>query len=115
VKGAPVTRPSSRRWKKPGLLAAGRALLRADATGLGRDQWPTVFPDRDQAVAPAFTRFRIQAAIARRDSGADHAVVHLAWAASDRGGTYTDGRITDLYFTRTSKKGASAWTPQPRT
>ncbi|MEU9370712.1 hypothetical protein AB0D71_39895 [Streptomyces avermitilis] len=99
------------------LLAAGRGLLRADATGIGRAKWPAIFGDPDQAVAPAFVtaRFRIQAAIARRDGGPDKAVVHLVWAGTDRGGTYTDRRITDWYFTRTSTKGASTWTPQPRT
>ncbi|MER5184772.1 hypothetical protein ABT009_41890 [Streptomyces sp. NPDC002896] len=98
------------------LLAVGRELLRADATGIGRSQWPTAFGDQGQATAPAYSRFRIQAAIARRDGRDDRAVVHLVWAGADRGGTYTDGRITDLHFTRTtSKKGASTWTPQPRT
>ncbi|MGI5380699.1 hypothetical protein ACQEV2_42235 [Streptomyces sp. CA-251387] len=99
------------------LLAAGRALLRADATGVGRAKWPEVFPDSGQAVAPAFAtaRFRIQAAIARRDGGPDKAVVHLVWAGMDRGGTFTDLRITDWFFTRTIKKGAATWTPQPRT
>lgn len=98
------------------LLAIGRALLRADATGLGRAQWPEVFPSA-QAVAPAFatSRFRIQAAIARRDGSPDKAVVHLVWAGMDRGGTFTDLRIADQYFTRTTEKGASTWTPQPRT
>ncbi|MFE4423316.1 hypothetical protein [Streptomyces sp. NPDC056817] len=99
------------------LLTAGRALLRADATGIGRAKWPTVFPDSVQAVVPAFAtaRFRIQAAIARRDGSPDKAVVHLVWAGMDRGGTFTDLRITDWFFTRTIKKGASTWTPQPRT
>ncbi|MET7608449.1 hypothetical protein ABZS96_39875 [Streptomyces avermitilis] len=99
------------------LLAAGRGLLRADATGTGRAKWPAIFGDPDQAVAPAFAtaRFRIQAAIARRDGSPDKAVVHLVWAGTDRGGTYTDRRITDWYFTRASTKGASTWTPQPRT
>ncbi|MGV9349323.1 hypothetical protein ACWDSD_31915 [Streptomyces spiralis] len=100
------------------LLAAGRALLRADATGIGRAKWPGVFPDAGQHLAPAFAtaRFRIQAAIARRDDADDQAVVHLVWAGADRGGTFTDGRIADWHFTRsTSKKGASTWTPQPRT
>ncbi|MEU9190809.1 hypothetical protein AB0D14_41200 [Streptomyces sp. NPDC048484] len=98
------------------LLTAGRALLRADATGVGRTKWPGVFPDTDQAVAPAFAtvRFRIQAAIARRDGSPDKAVVHLVWAGTDRGGTYTDLRITDLFFTRTLKKGEPTWTPRPR-
>ncbi|MFF1321971.1 hypothetical protein ACFVZZ_21450 [Streptomyces chartreusis] len=101
------------------LLTAGRALLRADATGIGRARWPTVFPSRGggKAVAPAFAtaRFRIQAAIARQDGGPDKAVVHLVWAGQDRGGTYTDLRITDWSFTRIIKKGVVTWTPQPRT
>ncbi|WP_416963301.1 hypothetical protein [Streptomyces sp. Agncl-13] len=98
------------------LLAAGRALLRADATGTGRAKWPTVFPDPGGAVAPAFATagFRIQAAIARRDHSPDKAVVHLVWAGTDRGGTFTDLRITDWHFTRTVKKGTATWTPQPR-
>lgn len=100
------------------LLTAGRALLRADATGIGRAKWPKVFPDADQEVAPAFAtaRFRIQAVIARRSGSPDKAVVHLVWAGMDRGGTFTDLRITDWHFTRTTaKKGATRWTPQPRT
>ncbi|MFI1768965.1 hypothetical protein ACH41H_44005 [Streptomyces sp. NPDC020800] len=99
------------------LLAAGRDLLRADATGIGRARWPGVFGRPDHVVAPAFapTRFCIQAAIARRDGTGGQVVVHMVWAGTDRGGTYTDGRITDLYFTRNSKKGTSTWTPLPRT
>ncbi len=99
------------------LLAAGRALLRVDATGVGRAQWPTVFPAAGQAVAPAFATagFRIQAAIARRDGRPDKAVVHLVWAGQDRGGTFTDLRISDWHFTRTLTKGTTTWTPQPRT
>ncbi|MEU9918950.1 hypothetical protein [Streptomyces sp. NPDC051001] len=98
------------------LLATGRALLRADATGVGREKWPELFP-RSPAVAPAFAaaRFRIQAAIARQDGRPDKAVVHLVWAGTDRGGTFTDLRITDWHFTRTTTKGTPAWTPQPRT
>ncbi|MFB6554997.1 hypothetical protein [Streptomyces sp. NPDC056405] len=101
------------------LLTAGRALLRADATGVGRDRWPTYFA-KQEAVAPAFAtaRFRIQAAIARQDGAPDRAVVHLVWAGTDRGGTHTDGRITDLHFTRTTptnKEEEPAWIPQPRT
>ncbi|MGW2556444.1 hypothetical protein [Streptomyces sp. NPDC001635] len=99
------------------LLTAGRALLRADATGLGRAKWPAVFPDTGQAVAPAFatTGFRIQAAIARRDGSPTKAVVHLVWAGTDRGGTFTDLSITDWHFTRNAKKGAATWTPLSRT
>ncbi|MFD9464484.1 hypothetical protein [Streptomyces sp. NPDC060027] len=96
------------------LLAAGRGLLRADATGIGRTTWPALFRNPDQAIAPAFATagFRIQAAIARSDGRPDKAVVHLVWAGTDRGGTYTDRRITDWYFTRTTIKGESTWTPQ---
>ncbi|KUN57246.1 hypothetical protein AQJ46_48045 [Streptomyces canus] len=100
------------------LLAAGRTLLRADTTGVGRAKWPELFPDSGrQAVAPAFAtaRFRIQAAIARRDGSPDKAVVHLVWAGMDRGGTFTDLRITDWVFTRTIKKATATWTPRPRT
>ncbi|MDG9709739.1 hypothetical protein [Streptomyces sp. DH10] len=99
------------------LRAAGRDLLRADATGFGRARWPAFFGRPDQAIAPAFAaaRFRIQAVVARRDGAEDRAVVHLVWAGTDRGGTYTDGRITDLSFTRTIKKGEPTWIPQPRT
>ncbi|MFE3410717.1 hypothetical protein ACFXMT_21060 [Streptomyces mirabilis] len=97
------------------LLAMGRSLLRADATGAGRGRWPTVFTAEGRALAPAFARFRIQAAIARRDSGGGRAVVHLVWAGADRGGTYTDGRITDWRFTHTTRKGSPTWTPLPRT
>jgi hypothetical protein len=81
------------------LLTAGRSLLRADATGVGRARWPDVFGDSGQAVTPAFAtaRFRIQAAIARRDYSPDKALVHLVWAGTDRGGTFTDLRITDWH------------------
>ncbi|MER6186810.1 hypothetical protein [Streptomyces sp. NPDC001652] len=94
------------------LLATGRALLRADATGVGREKWPEIFR-HSPAVAPAFAaaRFRIQAAIARQDGRPNRAVVHLVWAGMDRGGTFTDLRITDWHFIHTVKKGASAWTP----
>jgi hypothetical protein len=96
------------------LLAAGRGLLRADATGVGRAKWPGVFRDFGEGLTPAFaiSQFRIQAAIARR-AGGDQAVVHLVWAGVDRGGTYSEARITDLYFTRSARKGTVSWTPQP--
>ncbi|WP_406346988.1 hypothetical protein [Streptomyces sp. NBC_00648] len=100
------------------LLDAGRALLRADATGVGRAQWPTVFPTSGQALAPAFSaaRWRVQAAVARREGAADRAVVHLVWAGADRGGAYAEGRITDWHFARTlSKKEGITWIPRPRT
>ncbi|MGB8947224.1 MAG: hypothetical protein WCD21_44380, partial [Streptomyces sp.] len=59
----------------------------------------------------AFSRLRIQAAIARKDKQAGRAVVHLVWAAADRGGTYTDGRISELYFHR--PKGGAPWKALP--
>ncbi|GAA1264422.1 hypothetical protein GCM10009646_60390 [Streptomyces aureus] len=98
------------------LLALGRKVLLADATGLGRGQFPTAFPeavDGAGAVAPAFTRIRIQAAVARQDTRAGQAVVHLVWAGADRGGTYTDGRLTDIPFHHA--RGDGTWTPQPPT
>ncbi|MFE9687533.1 hypothetical protein [Streptomyces sp. NPDC006285] len=100
------------------LLTAGRSLLRADATGVGRARWPALFSvSSGRVIAPAFAtaRFRIQAAVARRDGSPNTAVVHLVWAGADRGGTYTDRRVTEWHFTRTTTKGATPWTPQPRT
>ncbi|MFE4861475.1 MULTISPECIES: hypothetical protein [Streptomyces] len=96
------------------LLLLGRRLLAADAGGVGREAFPSLFPPGVRnVVVPAFTRIRIQAAIAR-SGGSDRAVVHLVWAGGDRGGTYTDGRLTDFSFTRTpSKNGATAWQPLP--
>ncbi|MCQ4214584.1 hypothetical protein [Streptomyces longispororuber] len=97
------------------LVALGRKVLLADLTGLGRRSFPTAFPTpagRPGAVAPAFTRIRIQAAIARKDPAAPaRAVVHLVWAGADRGGTYTDGRLTDLTFR--PLKGDDRWIPLP--
>lgn len=90
----------------------------ADATGTGREAFPALFPPGERKViVPTFTRIRIriQAAIARTDPAhPDRAVVHLVWAGADRGGTYTDGRLTDLSFTRTPvQNGATAWMPLP--
>ncbi|MEU8795421.1 hypothetical protein [Streptomyces sp. NPDC048643] len=92
------------------------SLLRADATGVGRAGRPDVFQGQNQAVAPAFAlaRFRIQGVVARRDGAAGRAVVHLVWAGADRGGTFTDGRITDLHFIRSITKGVVRWSPTPR-
>ncbi|MFF1517052.1 hypothetical protein [Streptomyces sp. NPDC058305] len=99
------------------LRVLGTSLLRADATGVGRARWPRLFASAEQAIAPAFAtaRFRVQAVIARRDGAAGRAVVHLVWAGLDRGGTYTDGRITDWYFTRATREGGPTWIPRPRT
>ncbi|GGV52557.1 hypothetical protein GCM10010245_82820 [Streptomyces spectabilis] len=96
------------------LRAAGARLLRADATGAGRELFPGVFGRRPpHLIAPAFSRVRIQAAIARRapGGGARRAVVHLVWAGADRGGTYLDTRVTDLYFRQ--PKGTDRWTALP--
>ncbi|OIJ64995.1 hypothetical protein WN71_026130 [Streptomyces mangrovisoli] len=96
------------------LVTAGRLVLRADATGVGRAAWPTLFPGRGDPVTAAFSRLRIQAAIARRDGGPDRAVVHLVWAGCDRAGVCTDGRVSDWVFTRDgSAGGGSSWTPRP--
>ncbi|WP_406359433.1 hypothetical protein OID55_00780 [Streptomyces sp. NBC_00715] len=96
------------------LRPLGTSLLRADATGVGRADWPEVFQGQHQAVAPAFAaaRFRIQAVIARWDGAAGRAVVHLVWAGVDRGGTFTDGRITELQFIRSVTKGGARWSPK---
>ncbi|MFE6955498.1 hypothetical protein [Streptomyces sp. NPDC057696] len=94
----------------------GRTVLLADATGLGRGQFPTAFREKADgavAVAPAFTRIRIQAAVARQGTRAGRAVVHLVWAGADRGGTYTDGRLTDIPFHHA--RGDGTWIPLPPT
>ncbi|MGW2081315.1 hypothetical protein ACWCOW_31045 [Streptomyces sp. NPDC001939] len=97
------------------LVAVARAVLIADVTGVGRDRFPTAFPDQEgPLVAPAFSRVRIQAAIARKDTTTPgQAIVHLVWAGADRGGTYTDGRLADLTFNH--RREGSAWTPLPLT
>lgn len=97
------------------LIAIGRDLLRADATGAGRQRWAAYFTAGGRSTGPsaAFSRFRIQAVIARKDPSApNRAVVHAVWAAANRGGTYTDGRITDLHFLRTTTRGRQEWIPQ---
>ncbi|MEV5786241.1 hypothetical protein AB0L42_35390 [Streptomyces sp. NPDC052287] len=94
------------------LVRDGEAVLHADATGSGRDRWPTAF-GTSRPGAGEFTRLRVQAAIARRDGSSRQAVVHLVWAGTDPGGSYAENRVTDIYFTLTSTKGHSVWTPQP--
>lgn len=96
------------------LISAGRRLLIADVTGEGRAAFPSVFPATQRsAVRPGFTRVRIQAAIARTDPAQrERAVVHLVWAGADRGGTYTDGRLSDITFLHTPHPtNGAAWTP----
>ncbi|MEV6796405.1 hypothetical protein AB0M87_31440 [Streptomyces sp. NPDC051320] len=41
-------------------------------------------------------------------------MVHLVWAAADRGGTFTEGRITDLHFHSTGTQGGRRWSKQSR-
>lgn len=95
------------------LTELGTALLRADATGTDRSRFPAQFPQHG-ATEAAFSHFRVQAVVARRDKDASgRAVVHLVWAGTDRGGTHTDGRITNLRFTRIQEKGHPEWTPVP--
>ncbi|NEB78973.1 hypothetical protein G3I40_27690 [Streptomyces sp. SID14478] len=97
------------------LLDTAAKVLRADATGLGQDAFPSAFPSaaHSGAVSPAFTRIRIQAAIARQDPARPgQTLAHLVWAAADRGGTYTDGRLADIPFTHRTGD-ATAWTPLP--
>ncbi|SNT33106.1 hypothetical protein [Actinacidiphila glaucinigra] len=88
------------------LVALAKAIWTADVTGAGRDRWPGYFTDPvPQAV---YTRFRIQAAVADRDTARPKAaVVRLVWAGADPAGTFLDGRTATI---RLTKKGAS-WTP----
>ncbi|WP_406834845.1 hypothetical protein ACICHK_00265 [Streptomyces sp. AHU1] len=94
------------------LVRDAKAVLAADATGVGRGRWPTVFGAGQDPVVASFSRVRVQAAVARRDGSARQAVVHLVWAAADAGGSYAQGRIADVYFTLTSTEGHPVWTPQ---
>jgi hypothetical protein len=86
------------------LVSLGRAVWTAEVTGTGRRRWPHYFT----AVGPGsgYTRFRIRAAIARRDSSS-RAVVHLVWAAADPSGTFLDGRTATVHFTAEG----DTWTP----
>lgn len=68
------------------------------------------------AETAGYTRVRIQAAIARRDTaqspaetGGDSregAVVRLVWAGADRAGTFLDGRTAALHYTQ---NGQGSW------
>lgn len=85
------------------LTALGRALWIAEVTGTGRQQWHHYFTNASAVPSAAYTRVRIQAAIARRDStrpGATNAaVVHVVWAGADLSGSYLDGRSATVRFT----------------
>ncbi|MFI0242582.1 hypothetical protein [Streptomyces sp. NPDC016845] len=96
------------------LAEQGRRVLLADLTGLGRSAFPTAFVDAEPSastVVPAFSRIRIQAVIARMGPRPGWTVVHLVWAGADRGGTYTDGRLTDITFRH--HLGDDTWIPLP--
>jgi hypothetical protein len=86
------------------LVSLGRAVWTAEVTGTGRQQWPHYFTGA--GPSSGYTRFRIQAATARRDSSS-RAVVHLVWAAADPSGTFLDGRTATVHFTAEG----DAWTP----
>ncbi|MET9669612.1 hypothetical protein ABZY19_30305 [Streptomyces sp. NPDC006475] len=89
------------------LATLSRAVWAAEVTGIGRQKWPRHFT---QPATAAYTRVRIQAAVARRDPhqpGTKAAVVHLVWAGADPSGTYLDGRPATVRFTR---EGAT-WNP----
>ncbi len=91
------------------LVALGRHVWTAETTGSGRQQWPGYFPAHRSAATWTYTRFRIQAATARRDHGTpDRAVVRLVWAGTDPTGAFLDDRTATVTFTRT---GAATWTP----
>lgn len=88
------------------LVAVGRAVWAAEASGTGRETWPRYFGDAPASAA--YSQVRIQAAIARRDPARrESAVVHLVWAGADRSGTYRDGHRATV---RLIKKEGS-WTP----
>jgi hypothetical protein len=85
-------------------VAAGRRVWLAEVTGAGRDAFGRYF-----AAAPAtgvYTRVRIQAAVARRDSGGG-ATVRLVWAGADPGGTYAEDRTGTVHL----RKEDGAWIP----
>ncbi|MFD6181954.1 hypothetical protein [Streptomyces goshikiensis] len=65
------------------------------------------------AEAARYTRVRIQAVTARRDTptaadggGPGRAVVRLVWAGADPAGTFLDGRPGTVHFTR---NGDGSW------
>ncbi|MDX3075898.1 hypothetical protein [Streptomyces sp. MI02-7b] len=88
------------------VVAIGRAVWTADATGTGRGRWPHYFTG--PAPAAAYTRFRIQAAVASRDPNRPQGVVvRLVWAGADPAGTFLEQRTATVRLVR---KGTS-WTP----
>ena len=89
------------------LTAAGRQIWTAEVTGGGRNRWPAYFHGTKPATG--YTRFRIQAAIARRDGGrARQAVVYLVWAGAGPGGRFREDRTATVTFIR---EETGSWTP----
>ncbi|MGW0778429.1 hypothetical protein ACWD01_33480 [Streptomyces sp. NPDC002835] len=86
------------------LRSVGRQVWMAEVGGFGRERWPEYFAD---SRPTAYSRVRIQAAIARREGG--DVVVHLVWAGADPSGHYADGRRAMVRF---SHEGGSKWTPR---
>lgn len=88
------------------LVNLASRILRAEATGKGRENWPTYFP-RQPLRAP-YRDVRIQAATARRDDGnADRVRVRLVWAGTDPAGQAQDGRPARILLIRHN----TAWEP----
>lgn len=90
------------------LVALGRQVWTAEATGNGRERWPTYFGDHASGATWLYSRFRLQAAVARRDAAAPgRAVVRLVWAGADPSGSFLEDRTATVTFTRTG----ATWTP----
>ena len=55
------------------------------------DEEEDPIPEPGRGLAPAFStaRFRVRAAVARRNGHPDRAVVHPVWAGTDRGGCFS--------------------------
>lgn len=90
------------------LVDLGRRVWTAEATGTGRQRWPGYFGAPSGGASWTYSRFRIQAAIARRDaSSPGRAVVRLVWAGADPAGQFLDDRTATVTFTRQGQ----TWTP----
>ncbi|GHC90270.1 hypothetical protein GCM10010349_78490 [Streptomyces flavofungini] len=88
------------------LVALASRVLRAEATGTGREHWPRYFPQQ-QLRAP-YQDVRIQAGTARRvDGHRDRVRVRLVWAGTDPAGQAQDGRTAQVLLAR----GPAGWRP----
>ncbi|MEV7618246.1 hypothetical protein [Streptomyces sp. NPDC089799] len=90
-----------------------QALDRASPADLpGRDEALLLRQGREAWLAEtgAYTRVRIQAATARRETAGGEkpvrAVVRLVWAGADRAGAFLDGRPAAIHFTQ---NGNGSW------